>query len=134
MFFFFLTRDEKKVESLLALLGDYETVKPQDQLYLFVYLYRNPKSRERAFEWVMDNWEMIKKMSGDKSLNDYPTIIGRLARTEEELEKFVKFFGPMRDDLTVARAVEIGENEIRARVKLISENAEAVSKALNVYR
>ena len=123
-------RDEKQAEKLLALMGDYKMVKPQDQLYLFVYLYRNPKTRMQAFEWVCDNWELVKKMGGEKSLNDYPTIIGRLARTREELKKFVDFFGTMREDLVVARAVEIGENEIRARVELIEKDGERVKEAV----
>ncbi|MDO4747010.1 MAG: M1 family aminopeptidase [Candidatus Saccharibacteria bacterium] len=125
-----LTRDEKQVEKLLALMGDYETVKSQDQLYLFVYLYRNPKARERAFGWLRENWELVKKTGGDKTLSDYPTIIGKLARTKDELNKYVNFFGPMREDLALARAIEIGENEIRARVKLIDKNKELVFDAL----
>ena len=125
-----LTRDEKQIVKLLALLGDYETVKSQDQLYLFVYLYRNFRARERAFEWLCDNWELVKKTGGDKTLSDYPMLIGRMARTEEELKKFVEFFGPMRDDPALSRAIEIGENEIRARVKLIREDAEKVYGAL----
>ncbi len=125
-----LVRDRKQIKKMLALLGDFDTVKSQDQLFLFVYLYRNPKSRKQAFEWVCENWELIKKTGGEKTLSDYPMLIARLARTEEELDKFVEFFGAMKDDPVLARAVEIGENEIRARVKLISEGAEKVFAAV----
>ncbi len=125
-----LVRDEKQLAKVLALLGNFEVVKPQDQLYLFIYLYRNPKSKVQTFDWMVNNWDLVKKTGGDKTLSDYPMLVGRLARTEEELEKYVKFFGPMRDDPAVARAVTIGENEIRARIKLICKNALKVQKAL----
>ena len=114
-----LVRDEKEIEKLVALLGNFEVVKPQDQLYLFVYLYRNAKAREKAFGWLRDNWETVKKTGGEKTLSDYPTVIGHLARTEEELKEYVAFFGPMREDSAVARAIEIGEREIKARVELV---------------
>ena len=126
-------RDEKQVKKLLGLLGNHEVVKPQDQLHLFVYLYRNPKARMEAFDWLMNNWDVIKESGGEKTYNDYPMIIGRLARTEEELERFVKFFGPMRDDPAVARAVEIGENEIRARVELIAKDKDKVYDSLKKH-
>ncbi|MBR3230754.1 M1 family metallopeptidase [Candidatus Saccharibacteria bacterium] len=127
-----LVRDYEQLRKLLALLGDTKTVKPQDQLYLFIYLYRNPKSRKEAFDWLVGNWEVVKRLGGDKSLSDYPMLIARLARTEEELDKFIEFFGPMRDDLALTRIIQIGENEIRARLKLIKENQVAVLEALKL--
>ncbi|MBR0431344.1 M1 family metallopeptidase [Candidatus Saccharibacteria bacterium] len=125
-----LVKDEKQLEKVLALLGDIKIVKPQDQLHLFIYLYRNPKSKKRAFEWLTKNWDLVKKMGGEKTLNDYPMLVARLARTEEELEKFKEFFDPMRGDLALKRAIEIGKNEIRARVELIQKNKNAVEQEL----
>ncbi len=128
-----LVKDEKQLEKVFALLGDYEVVKPQDQLYLFIYLYRNPKTKARTFEWMTKNWESIKGTGGEKTLSDYPMLTARLMRTEEELEKYVKFFGPMRDEPAVSRAIMIGENEIKARVKMIKKYREAVAKELEKY-
>ncbi|MBQ3353117.1 M1 family metallopeptidase [Candidatus Saccharibacteria bacterium] len=125
-----LVRDEKQLAKVLALLGNLEVVKPQDQLYLFIYLYRNPKSRAQAFEWMTKNWDLIKKTGGDKTLRDYPMLTARLARTKEELDKYVKFFGPMRDDPALARAIMIGENEIKARIKLIKKYQKEVWEAI----
>ena len=79
---------------------------------------------------LRENWEVVKKTGGEKTLSDYPTIIGHLARTEEELGWFIEFFGPMREDPAVARATLIGEREIRARVKLISKYKDEVYKAI----
>lgn len=126
-----LVRDAGELEKLLALLGDVEMVKPQDQLYLFVYLYRNPKSRRKAFLWLTRNWKFVKQTGGEKTLSDYPMLIARVARTREELDAYTEFFGPMRDDLAVARAIQIGENEIRARIKLIAQYQEDVLSALS---
>lgn len=127
-----LVRDKKQLEKIVALLGNFEVVKPQDQLYLFVYLYRNPKSKKQTFDWLTKNWELIKKTGGDKTLSDYPTVVSRLARTDEELKRFVDFFGPMREDPALTRAIEIGENEIKSRIKLIKDNKEKVYEALKI--
>lgn len=127
-----LVRDKKQLEKIVALLGNFEVVKPQDQLYLFVYLYRNPKSKKQTFDWLTKNWELIKKTGGDKTLSDYPTLVSRLARTDEELKRFVDFFGPMREDPALTRAIEIGENEIKSRIKLIKDNKEKVYEALKI--
>ena len=116
-----LVREKAEVEKVLALLGDVKVVKPQDQLYLFIYLYRNPKAREKAFLWLTENWEVVKGFGGEKTMSDYPILIARMARTKKELNQYVKFFGPMKGELAVSRAIEIGEREIRARVELISK-------------
>ncbi len=125
-----LVRDNDELEKLMALLGENEVVKPQDQLYLFVYLYRNPKGRAKAFEWLVNNWELVKRISGDKALDSYPTVIARLTRTEEEYDKFMEFFGPMENDSLMARAIKIGKNEIKARLELINKNKKAVLEAI----
>ncbi|MBR2725420.1 M1 family metallopeptidase [Candidatus Saccharibacteria bacterium] len=125
-----LVRDKRELDKVLRLLNDTEVVKPQDQLHLFVCLYKNPKSRKKAFDWMVKNWEMIKEAGGEKTLGDYPMVIGKLARTEEEFDKYYKFFEPLKDDPTLMRAVEIGKNEIKARIKLIQKNQKGVTEAL----
>ncbi len=125
-----LVRDEKELLKLIELLGENEIVKPQDQFYLFLWLYRNPKVRMKVFDWLTENWEIVKKIGGDKSLEHYPTYIARLARTEGEFDKYVKFFGLMRDDPALKRAISIGENEIKARIKLISKGKTKVVEAI----
>lgn len=125
-----LVRDEKELDKLTALLGENEVVKPQDQLHLFVYLYRNPKCRKKAFRWLVDNWETVKKINGDKALDSYPTVVAKLARTKEEYEEYVEFFKPMENDSLMARAVKIGINEIKARLELIEKYQQEVTEAL----
>ncbi|MBQ3474080.1 M1 family metallopeptidase [Candidatus Saccharibacteria bacterium] len=128
-----LVRDEEQLQKVVNLLGNYEVVKPQDQLHLFISLYRNPKSKAQTFEWMIKNWDSIKETGGEKTLNDYPMLTARLARTEEELDKYLKFFGPMRDDPILSRAIIIGENEIKARIKMIKKYRKAVMSELEKY-
>ena len=40
-------------------------------------------------------------------------------RTGEDAEKYSEFFGVRREDPALSRAIKIGENEIRAQLKLI---------------
>lgn len=125
-----LVRDEKSLSKLLVLLGENEIVKPQDQLYLFIWLYRNPKSRIQIFDWLVNNWDLVKKIGGDKSLVSYPTVLAHLARTEEEYTKYRELFEPMLNNPSLKRAVEIGLNEIKARVALVAKYRDEVAKAL----
>ena len=43
-------------------------------------------------------------------------------RTEKHLAEFVEFFGKMKSEPSLARAIEMGEREIRARVELIARD------------
>ena len=124
-----LVRDEEQIEKLLGLLGENEIVKPQDQLHLFIWLYRNPKSRIKTFDWLIQNWDLVKRIGGDKSLDGYPTLIAHSARTDEEYKKYLEFFEPMLNNAGLKRAIEIGINEIKARLALISKYRSEVVKA-----
>lgn len=125
-----VSKDEKVLERMLGLLDQPEVVKPQDQLYLYVYLYRNPRSREQAFEWLRGHWDFVREMGGEKTIEGYPRYMAGSARTKAEFEAWKEFFWPMREDLAIARAVTIGEKEIEARLKLIFDDQEGVYKAL----
>ena len=126
-----LVREEKALKKVLKLLGDVKVVKPQDQLHLFIYLYRNPKARKASFEWLSENWGWVKKTLGDKSLDSYPRYTANIIRTGAEFKDWQEFFEPMRDDPVLSRAIEIGEREITARLKLIKKDREAVYEKLN---
>ena len=123
-------RDEEGLSKLMNLLGENDIVKPQDQLYLFIMLYRNPKTKAATFDWLIKNWETVRRINGDKSIDSYPTVLGHLARTETEYEKFRSLFEPMQDDSALKRAIEIGSNEIKARLELIKKHKEEVIKTI----
>ena len=126
-------KDVKYAEKVLALLGDIETVKPQDQFYLFIFLYRNFRTRKKAFSWLKENWEFVRKFSGDKSMDSYPKAISTTMRTKEELEEYRDFFSPMKNELALKRAITIGESSIQARIEQIEKEKKAVYQGLKKY-
>lgn len=123
-------QDKTNLTKMIDILSQPEVVKPQDQFYLFIFLYRNPLAREGVFAWLRKNWGYVRKMSGDKSLDNYPRYIANVVRTEREFAEYSEFFDKMKDDPAVARAVEVGKNEIRARLDLIEKDRDAVFQAL----
>ena len=121
-----LVRDEKKIAKMVEVLGNTDMVKPQDQLYLFIYLYRNPRAKDATWQWLTDNWDYVKQMMGDKSLDSYPRYTANVIRTDKDYQAWKGFFLPMAGDPALARAIKIGEKEIEARLKLISVDRQAV--------
>ena len=128
-----LSRDEKNVKKMVGLLGENKVVKLQDQIFLFVRLFRNPKAQMLAWRWLVENWDWLAKTMGDKSLDAYPRYTANLIRTEADFEAWREFFDGKRKDLALKRAIEIGEKEIAARLELIKKDREAVVKALKEF-
>ena len=126
-----ISKNEAVLAKMMKLLNKPEIVKPQDQLHLFIYLYRNPKLRAKVGKWLTENWEYVKNLAGDKSLDSYPRYMANVIRTEEEYKVWREFFKPMQDDPALARAIKIGEKEIKARLKLVAADKKAVYQALN---
>lgn len=125
-----LSKNEEVLNRMMRLLEQPEIVKPQDQTYLYVYLYRNPKCRSEVFEWLRTHWEYVKKMVSDKSIDNYPRYMANVIRTEDEYRAWKEFFEPKASDPVLTRTVEIGRKEIEARLKLIAEDKEAVFQAI----
>ena len=125
-----LTKDTTALKKVMKLLDQPEVVKPQDQFHLFIYLYRNPVVKDLAFEWLTSHWDYVKKISGDKSLDNYPRYMAGSIKTAEDYEEYCEFFEPLSSMPALKRAVEIGKNEIRARLKLIESDKETVVKEL----
>ncbi|MBQ9018305.1 M1 family metallopeptidase [Candidatus Saccharibacteria bacterium] len=125
-----LIHDTEKLHEVMKLLERTDIVKPQDQFHLFIYLYRNPVIKEEMFEWLTTHWEYVKSLAGDKSLDNYPRYTANSIRTEKEKLAYAQFFEPMSDDLALSRAIEVGKNEIDARLKLIESDKAAVERRL----
>ena len=127
-----LMKDVDGLHKVMKLLNEPEIVKPQDQFYLYLYLYRNPRIKEDVFEWLTKNWDYVKKISGDKSLDNYPRYMAGSIRTSEEFDRYLKFFEPLVKEPALKRAIEMGKNEIKARLKLIESDKKAVENSLEV--
>ena len=128
-----LSHDDGVLTKAMKLLRQTEIVKPQDQLYLFVWLYRNPIIKKQVFEWLTQNWEFVEGLAGDKSIESYPRYTASGVRTEAEYEAWREFFEPMSKNPALSRAIEVGKNEIRARLKLIRKNRAAMHDALKDF-
>jgi aminopeptidase N len=128
-----LSHDDEVLAKAMELLRQIEIVKPQDQLYLFVWLYRNPIIKKQVFEWLTQNWEFVEGLAGDKSIESYPRYTASGVRTETEYEAWHEFFEPMSKNPALSRAIEVGKNEIRSRLKLIRKNQAAMHDALKEF-
>ena len=125
-----LSRDDVVVDKMVGLLSQPEIVKPQDHFHLFIYMYRNPAAKEKVWDWLTRNWDYVKKIAGDKSLEDYPRYTAASIKTQKDFDKYLEFFEPMADDPALSRAIEVGKNEIRARLALIEADKKEVYETL----
>ena len=126
-----LSRDDKVVDKMVSLLEKPEIVKPQDHFHLFIYEYRNPAAKDKAWSWLTSHWDYVKKITGDKSLEDYPRYTATSIKTQEDFDKYLEFFEPMAAEPALKRAIEVGKNEIKARLELIAEDKKAVLDELD---
>ena len=118
------------LHKMMSLLDQPEVVKPQDQLYLFIYLFRNSRVRGEVMEWLRGHWDYVRGLAGDKSIESYPRYTANVIRTEQEFKVWQEFFDAMREDPALMRAIEIGEREIEARLQLIARNVDGVQEAV----
>ena len=125
-----MPKDKEVLSCAMKLMENVEAVKAQDQFYLFLYLYRNPVVKAEVFDWLCGHWDYVKGLSGDKSLENYPRYTAMSVRTEEEFKKWREFFEPLANDPALTRAVEVGKNEITARLKLIASDGTKMREAM----
>ncbi len=123
-------REASSIKTLLGLLERTEIVRPQDHIFLFVYLMRNYKAREQALDWLTQNWDYVKRLTGEKSIEDYVRYSAALVRTPAEVAKFWNFFTPLKSDPVLARALELAKVEIDGRMRLIADDEAEVAKVL----
>lgn len=121
-----LIKDKPVLLKVMKLLKQPEIVKPQDHFSLFIYLYRNPEVKNEVFDWLSHNWDYVKEISGDKSLDNYPRYMATAIKSKKDFDKYLKFFEPMADEPVLSRAIEMGKNEITARLKLIESDKDSV--------
>lgn len=126
-----LSSDDSVIDKMVGLLSKPEIVKPQDHFHLFIYEYRNPAAKAKVWDWLIHNWDYVKKIAGDKSLEDYPRYTAASIKTQADFDKYKEFFEPMADDPALARAIEVGKNEIRARLELVAADKVEVYRELD---
>ena len=122
------TKSPKNIEVLFELLKDHSIVKPQDHPALFIYMRRNSRTREKTFDYLIENWDDVAKIAGEKTLEDYPRFLASTIRTEKESEKFHQFFERHENNPLLSRSISVAYAEIASRLALIASDAPAVVK------
>lgn len=118
-------------DELIDLLKKPKIVRPQNHIQLFAKMARNFYTRPAATEWIYQNWDYVKRMTGEKSIEDYLAVTGSTVRTQEEADRFLEFFGARAEkEPVIRRAYQLADEGIRARLRLLSLDNEAVHKRL----
>lgn len=128
-----LAKEPAHLDRLLTLLKQPAVVRPQDHLFLYVYLLRNYRIRSRALDWLTENWDYVVKMTGDKSVEDYLRYSSQAIRDETEAQKFYEFFDQQAANPVLARTIRIAHTEIDARLRLIAVDSAGVVEKLRAF-
>lgn len=125
-----LAKEPTHLDRLLELLVQPAIVRPQDHLFLYAYLLRNYRTRGRALDWLLENWDYVEKLSGEKTTEDYLRITAMWIQTEPEAQKFYAFFDQKTDNPILKRAIKVAHAEIDARLQLIAADSTSVVEKL----
>lgn len=123
-------KEPQHLKQLIALLKQPEIVRPQDHIFLYVYLLRNHRSRSTTLNWLIENWQYVKQLTGDKSIEDYIRYTAGAIREPNEATKFYDFIDQMTADPVLTRSISMAHNEVDARLRLIAQDAPGVAEKL----
>ena len=118
------------INTVFSLLKNPKIVRAQDHLSLLLSLRRNPHTRHRALDWMLENWNYIYKLNGEKTIEDYPRYFAMTIDKEADAKKFFDFFTPLMSDPVLARALRVAKNDIDSTLTLIKLDQPAVLKAI----
>lgn len=124
----------QNTSKLMALLKNPDTIRPQDHLYFFASLLKNPQTKARALAWLPANWDYVKGLSGDKTLDDYLRVTARAIKRPDEAAAFFAFADKFADTPGLSRAVAIAHQDITARLELVKSDTSEVLEALKSLR
>lgn len=121
------TRDQDRIDEILDLMDRSDIVKPQDLFSWYVSMLRNRRARSKTWGWLVDHWTWIDQtFSGDKSYDLFPRCAGQILDNQVDLANYQDFFGSKTAEPALKRAIEIGLNDISARVAWIDRDQAAV--------
>lgn len=123
-------KEPKNVEKLIALLERPDIVKPQDRLYLFIYLRRNAKAKHEVLDWLFEHWDYLIETNGDQSADDFPRYAANTIIDQTESDKFFGFFMEKIDKPAIAHTIKIAKTEVKSRINLIATDKPAILKQL----
>lgn len=126
-------KQEAHLETLLNLLSDSQTIRPQDHRGFVRDLLANQRTREKTFAWLYANWGYLVKLLDGKSLDTYLKLMARFVRTEKARADFEKFANRFENDPALARIIKIGLYEIENQLNLITKNQSKLHQKLEKY-
>jgi aminopeptidase N len=98
-------------------LGKDGFVRPQDIFRWFAYLMRNRYTRESTWNWLVSDWDRLEALFGDgKSFEYFVMYSASPINTADWQKKFVNFFEPKSDMISLKRNIAIAKSEIKARI------------------
>lgn len=118
------------LERLVQLLDQPKIVRPQDHIFLFAYLMRNYRTRSAALDWLINHWDYVMQLTGEKSVEDYLRYAAVTITTEDLAEQFNEFCRSLHKYTFLERGINLAEVSIAARLKLIQLDAPAVQTKL----
>lgn len=124
-------REAGNLTKALELLDRPEIVRPQDHIFLYIYLIRNYRTREQVLNWLINHWDYVKTLSGEKSLDDYIRYTSGALRTDDEAKIFYDFIDPKTEDPALARGIKIAHTDIDARLRLIKNDSPSIHDKLS---
>ncbi|OYX42295.1 hypothetical protein B7Y94_03755 [Candidatus Saccharibacteria bacterium 32-49-12] len=125
------TTELSVAKNLLDMIKNPKQIKPQDAMSWIVMMARNPHLRELTWSWLRSNWVWIESVySSDKSYDAFPRYFATILSTKKQLEEYVAFFEPKRDNIALQRSIDVGLSELRHRVNLIENQSSAVRSRL----
>ena len=121
------TRTTKEAEVLLDRLKNAKLVKPQDADRWLVYLIRNRYVKQTAWDWMVENWKWLEETyKHDKSYDMLPRYAASACNTDEWATRYAEFFTPKADQIVLKRNIEMGLEEIAARVTWLARDLAGV--------
>ena len=124
-------RLEENINFAFSLLKNSSLLKPQDHLGFLLRLRRWKYTKDRAFDWMIKNWDYIYKINGEKSIEDYPRYFAATIDREDDAKKYFDFFTPLSTDPILARTLKVAKNDIDSTLALLASDKAAVLRAIN---
>jgi aminopeptidase N len=111
------TRDGTEITELISLLQNQEVIRQQDLTSWFSGLMGNQYSRAATWQWLVREWPWVEENFAETASYDrFPRICAATMKTSEELADYKAFFEPKLGEISLKRNIEIGINDIAARV------------------
>lgn len=125
------SKDPSVLSRLIATLTDTKIIRSQDTVRWYVNLLSNREGRDATWQWLRENWHWIETtFASDKSHDYFPRYSANILGTRPQLAEYREFFGPLRSNPSLTRAIDMGILDLEGRMVLIERDSPDVAAAL----